>query len=552
LKAAVKNDIAQAFLIDGGETGQLIRDYNWPQTSIGPKDSWPLSPCITLGNMLHSAFPMFLFWGPDRISFYNDAFRPSLGTDGKHPCIGCKAEEVWPELWGIIGPTLQQVMETGKAVWYEDVLLPFFRNGRTEDIYWTYSSSPAFGDDGQIAGVLVTCIETTKAVISRKAAESEVDGGREELAHAHESLKQANKYLQNIIDLFQEPLQVLEPVWEHGNIVDFRYKLTNIVYSAYANTTPQALKDKLVSEVFPGYLQTSSFTKNVEVFKSGSPQTWDLHYNVDGLSLHNKMSADRLGNELLVHFTDFTHVTNLQLELENKIVQLERSNRQLEEFAHAASHDLKEPVRKIQIFTAMLRNQLDGRLTDGETSTLERIERATGRMRLLIDDLLLYTHVSLNPLEKEAIDLNDTLAQVFEDLDVDIQQKNATVNTMPLPVVNGYKRQLQQLFQNLISNALKYSHKDRSAVVDIITEQASDNGTIYHVVEVKDNGIGFEQEYAEKIFQMFTRLHGKSEYSGTGVGLSIVKKIVDNHQGIIRVESTPGQGASFSVWLPVA
>ena len=169
----------------------------------------------------------------------------------------------------------------------------------------------------------------------------------------------------------------------------------------------------------------------------------------------------------------------------------------------------------------------------------------------LIDDLLLYSHVSQRPHEMEVIDLNQKIQFVLEDLELDIQEKNAIVRFENLPVIKGYRRQLQQLFQNLISNALKYSKNDVPAVIDISASQLIDNGQHYHVISVKDNGIGFEQVYAEKIFQMFTRLHSKSEYSGTGVGLSIAKKVVENHNGYISAVSSPGVGTTFNVHFPV-
>lgn len=524
--------------------------YDWSGTVIGPIDNWPTSLVITLGNILHSSFPMFLFWGDDLLCFYNDAYRPSLGIDGKHPAIGRKGSDIWPEIWDFIGPIISQVMTTGKAVWFEDQLLPIYRNGNLEEVYWTFSYSPAFGDDYIICGVLVTCMETTQAVLGRQHIAEIVEQRTVELKNAQYSLLQANHYLQNIINLFQEPLQVLEPIVENGEIIDFCFKITNNAYSAYANVTPADLQNKKVSEFFPGYFQTSSFVKVAEVFTSGVANTWDLHYNVDGLDLHNRMSATKLDTEVVVHFTDFTEVKRLQQELESKITELERSNQHLEEFVHAASHDLKEPIRKILVFNTVLKKQLTNRLQESELATFERIEKASHRMESLINDLLLFSHVSQVPHEKEDIDLNETIKQVMEDLDLDIQQKQVIIKTNTLPVVKGYRRQLQQLFQNLISNSIKYGHSERQVEIVITAGPGNDTGQKLHLIEIADNGIGFEQHYADKIFQMFTRLHGKSEYSGSGVGLAIVKKVIENHKGAIIAESKPGHGSTFKVMLP--
>jgi PAS domain S-box-containing protein len=160
------NDLTNksGFLQGGGEMGELMRRFNWADTSLGNPEEWPLSLRTTVGIILHSAFPMFLFWGEELLCFYNDAYRPSLGIDGKHPLIAKKGKDAWPEIWDFIGPIITQVLETGEAVWYEDQLLPIYRNGRLEDVYWTFSYSAAYGDDGRIEGVFVTCTETTDKV----------------------------------------------------------------------------------------------------------------------------------------------------------------------------------------------------------------------------------------------------------------------------------------------------------------------------------------------------------------------------------------------------
>jgi signal transduction histidine kinase len=165
----------------------------------------------------------------------------------------------------------------------------------------------------------------------------------------------------------------------------------------------------------------------------------------------------------------------------------------------------------------------------------------------------------MSAVEMEEVDLNAKVAMVLSDLEVAIEEKNANVIVEPLPVVKGFRRQLQQLFQNLVSNALKYSKAGVSPEIRITASVVSGDQTLlklpaekkYHLVEVKDNGIGFDQEYAERIFQMFHRLHGRSEYSGTGIGLAIAKKVVENHRGFIWAEGKPGEGATFRVLLPV-
>lgn len=261
------------------------------------------------------------------------------------------------------------------------------------------------------------------------------------------------------------------------------------------------------------------------------------------------MSATRLGDDVVLHFTDFTKLKQLQMQLENKVDELQRSNRNLGEFAHAASHDLKEPIRKIQVFISQLKEQLSGSNPEN-FPVISKIENSAERMSQLIEDLIQYSHVSDHPVEKEQVDLNDSLISVLEELELTITQHKAVIKSEVLPLVNGYSRQLQQLIQNLVSNAIKYSKQDATPIIDIAAQVELVDGRKYHKVSIKDNGIGFDQSYEQKIFEMFARLHGRDQYAGNGIGLAIVKKIVDNHQGFIKATGVVGEGATFDIYLP--
>ncbi|HEX8331222.1 MAG TPA: PAS domain S-box protein [Segetibacter sp.] len=252
-----------------------------------------------------------------------------------------------------------------------------------------------------------------------------------------------------------------------------------------------------------------------------------------------------------------------QLELEHTVEELKRSNINLEEFAFAASHDLKEPIRKVRTFADRLKYNLQGRLLEEDQHYFQRMDKATERMQSLIDDLLAYSHVSTSTDFIDEIDLNKKVAQVLEDLEIQLAEKKANIVVDQLPFIKGHRRQILQLFQNLLTNALKFSKPDvtpeisiSSAVIkgeDItsfnLPEESKNN--LYNLIKISDNGIGFKQEYADTIFKMFQRLHGKTEYEGTGIGLAIVRKVVENHKGFIRAESKPGEGATFNVFLPI-
>jgi PAS domain S-box-containing protein len=242
--------------------------------------------------------------------------------------------------------------------------------------------------------------------------------------------------------------------------------------------------------------------------------------------------------------------------------ELQRSNANLEEFAYAASHDLKEPMRKIQMFSDRLKDRLQEMLSPEDKNYFDRILNAAQRMNTLIDDLLMYSHVSRGAATAEVIDLNQKVRLVLEDLELEVEEKQARITVDPLPSIEGHRRQLQQLFQNLIGNAIKYARQDQPPKVHITAKivQGADymqhvapekRDQSFHLIEVADNGIGFKQEDAERIFKVFTRLHGNTQYKGTGVGLSIARKVVENHGGYIWAEGKPGEGSTFKVLLPV-
>ena len=157
------------FLSGGGKMGELIRSFDWSKTAVGSSDKWPQSLLTTISILLNSKFPMFLWWGEDLIQFYNDAYRPSLGNDGKHPtALGQKGEDCWPEIWLVIKPMIDQVLNGGEATWNENQLIPIYRNGKLEEINWTFGYSPVKIENGEIGGVLVTVIETTEKVKTEK------------------------------------------------------------------------------------------------------------------------------------------------------------------------------------------------------------------------------------------------------------------------------------------------------------------------------------------------------------------------------------------------
>lgn len=233
--------------------------------------------------------------------------------------------------------------------------------------------------------------------------------------------------------------------------------------------------------------------------------------------------------------------------LEQRAAELARSNEELDQFASIASHDLQEPLRKVRTFTEQVTVMEGDRLSDKGRDYLTRANGAAERMQKLIEDLLTFSRVSTQGRPFVAVDLGETVQAVLDDLESQIAETGAVVRVHEMPIVVADPLQMRQLLQNLVSNALKFRREGVVAEIDI--DASVGNGAAN--IRVSDNGIGFEPRYAQRIFRIFERLHGRTEYPGTGIGLALCRKIVDRHGGTIAADGEPGRGAVFSVTLPM-
>jgi signal transduction histidine kinase len=234
--------------------------------------------------------------------------------------------------------------------------------------------------------------------------------------------------------------------------------------------------------------------------------------------------------------------------------ELERSNRELEDFAFVASHDLQEPLRKIRAFSDRLVKKYSGELGDQGRDYISRMYAASERMSRLIEDLLNFSRVSTKKREFESVDLNVIIQDAIDNLDFVISDRSAVITAGPFPVIEGDASQLRQVFSNLLSNSLKFTDPNTTPTISITSrnigeENAQEPNSV--CITVSDNGIGFDERYKDRIFNLFQRLHGKDEYSGTGIGLAICRKIVGRHGGSIDVRSEIGKGTEFSIQLPI-
>jgi PAS domain S-box-containing protein len=386
----------------------------------------------------------------------------------------------------------------------------------------------------------------------------------------NKNLQEKEAYLQQIISHAPDAVIVIDSdslitLWNPKTEAIFGWKAAEVIGKSLTDTIvpPQHRAAHLAG--MKRILETGVVTilnKTLEltaITKAGDEI--DISLTISQSVQDNKYS-------FIAFLRDISKEKQLQQDLKKKTKQLEQANitlgakntalqainNELQSFNYVASHDLKEPLRKIQIYSGRILDKRE-QLQPVFAEYFDRILKSAARMQLLIEDLLMYSQATDFANTFETVDLNLVLAEVKSILSVTIEEKKAVVRSMLLPVIHGIPFQLQQLFVNLIGNALKYSKEGIAPEIDITTRETfetfEEHGRHYLEITIKDNGIGFENENSEKIFGLFQRLHNKEDYSGTGIGLAICKKIVTNHRGFIVAESSPFSGAIFKVYLPL-
>ncbi|MEO8534966.1 MAG: CHASE3 domain-containing protein [Flavobacterium sp.] len=273
-----------------------------------------------------------------------------------------------------------------------------------------------------------------------------------------------------------------------------------------------------------------------------------------------KLLTDQQGGKILLGINfDITDEHLLNIELQERNIELEKSNQELASFNHVASHDLQEPLRKIQTFISRISDTDKALISDSAKDYLNKIEVSAKRMRVLIDDLLLFSRTNTTKKEFIKTNLNELAENAKSELLEIIDEKKAVITISKLPKLSVIPYQIEQLFINLIGNSLKYSRPDSIPQIHIESEKVhsadyagllDQNTKKFYKITFKDNGMGFDPQFKETIFVLFQRLHSKTDYPGTGIGLAICKKITDNHKGYITADSTPDEGSEFTVFLP--
>lgn len=339
--------------------------------------------------------------------------------------------------------------------------------------------------------------------------------------------------------------------------------------SQFASMTGLSLS-QVIGVSFEKFIIADDLSRYKEFFK----KSWEQDCKVELMLKANEaqvpvqLSLTTLdlqeGRSLSIIVTDLTIQKRTQEQLKKNNIQLEDINRALElsnhdlqQFASIASHDLQEPLRKIQMFSNLMKVNSNALSGDFQIY-LQKIIDSSARMRNLIIDILNYSKLSANDHVMDCIDLKEIVNELLEDFELIIEEKKAQVIVNDLPCIDANKGQIRQVFQNIISNALKFARTDVSPVIKIACKRigeksfnsAEDADGLYWMICIRDNGIGFNEKYVENIFSLFERLNSKDKYEGTGIGLAIAKKIIEKHNGIITAVSKPGKGAEFQIILP--
>jgi PAS domain S-box-containing protein len=484
------------------------------------------------------------------------------------------ANDIMIRYWGkdksVIGNTLEKGVPELKGQPFLNILNEVYRTGETfrghampaqlkvdgviSTYYFDFTYTPIMDSKGEIYGIMDIAIDVTDQVTaSKKLQETSIT-----LAGAIELAKLATWQLDintNII--------FCSARFRHWLGLPDNSPHKDTVFNLIAATHRQKVIQSIDEATKPD--ASGIYDYEFPIINEITGQIRIIHANAQMI-----YTKDCIPEYLSGTAQDVTEERQLQEELKFKVkertaelhaanAELEINNQELQQFAYIASHDLQEPVRKISVFSDMLESTLEKDPAKAKMY-LKKITNSTRRMENLIKDVLGFSQLSNTSKKFEPVDLNETLNDILHDFDLTIEQKKAVIIIQSLPVIEAIPLQMSQLFGNLISNALKYSKTDVSPEIKIIGETASLNdkerfnlhkSSDYVKIIVADNGIGFNQSYAEQIFNIFQRLHGKDEFAGTGIGLAMCRKIMQNHNGIITAVSEEGAGTVFTIFIPI-
>ena len=462
--------------------------------------------------------------GPNHVfEFTNDAYMRLVGD---RDVIGKSVLEAVPEVQGQgYLELLDRCYRTGQPFSGLETPLRLRRKpgGPLERMAIDFIYQPITDAAGQVTGIFVEGADVTDRVSAQAA------------------LRESEARYRTLFDSIDEGFCIIEAIpSENGEPGDYRYIAANPALKAQSGVTVNVGKDTI-----RGLLSTEAqswIDVFDEILRTGEPVRGERGLLTQGrvLDLYSFLLQDETRRRIGVIFTDVTDRKRAEAELM-------RANQDLEQFAYSASHDLQEPLRSVKIYSELLEKRYGDRLDGDACHFLNFIRSGAGRMEMLVRDLLAYTQAGQLDGAAAPVAADEALSSALANLAGAIEESGAQVNSGPLPSVRVHATQLQQLFQNLIGNAIKYRRSEASPAIGVAVRRDGENW----LFSVSDNGLGIEAEYRERIFGLFKRLHTGEAYSGTGIGLAICQRIVERYHGRIWVESEPGKGSTFFFTLPV-
>ncbi|WP_395815223.1 ATP-binding protein [Archangium minus] len=549
-------------LAGGGEMGVLMRSTDWSRTVLGPVETWPQSLRTTVSTCLNSRFPILVWWGPDLVMLYNDAYRPMLGRD-KHPrALGLPGREVWQEIWHIIGPMLEGVLHRGEATWSENIMLPLVRAGFAEECYFTFSYSPIRDESGGVGGVFTAVYETTGQVLSERRLRTlqELPSRTSTARTAEEACALAAEALsQNLADVPFSRLYLLDDEGRKALLTAFTGLPPEVMGSAEDWSIPEVSRSgqsvlldglsRRLGAVMGG--QGATAVDAALVLPLVCPgEARPSGVLVAGLSPHvllDEKYRSFLGLVAGQIATAIGRVRVLQ-EAQQRAEALAALDRAKTAFFSNVSHELRTPL------TLMLSPLEQALVVPDEGlrgEELRTVHRNSLRLLKLVNALLDFSRIeegraqaSFEPVELSS--LTADLASSFRSA-VEKAGMRFTVDCPPLQEPVWVDRELwEKIVFNLLSNAFKFTLAGAIAVRLRPVEG--------HVeLSVEDTGTGIPREELPRVFERFHRVQGAKGRSieGTGIGLALVQELVRLHGGSVRVESTLGQGSTFTVTIPL-